>query len=177
MRSFTASDLPARAAPSAAKKEGPRYQEILADSIPTVHDDIGGADIRVIAGEFRGVKGPARTVTPVLLWEINFPAGDNGITLPIPVGYTAMLLVRHRSDFEVNESKAEAGVRAKGVCLVEFSREGDEITLIGGGSALLLAGEPIGEPVVGQGPFVMNTREEIRQAYSQYQSGAMGRLQ
>jgi redox-sensitive bicupin YhaK (pirin superfamily) len=157
--------------PSAAKKERPRYQEILADSIPTVHDDIGGGKIRVIAGEFNGVKGPARTVTPILLWEVQFTDGDNGITLPIPNGYTAMLLVRHESKLEVNESG-----NAKGVSLVAFQRDGDQVKLTGGGSALLIAGEPIGEPVVGQGPFVMNTREEIREAYSEYQSGAMGHL-
>jgi redox-sensitive bicupin YhaK (pirin superfamily) len=157
--------------PAAAKKERPRYQEILADSIPTVHDDMGGADVRVIAGEFRGVKGPARTVTPIFLWEVIFPDFDNGISLPVPSGYTAMLLMRHKSKFQVNGSD-----RAKGVCLVEFERDGDEINLTGGGSALLLAGEPIGEPVVGQGPFVMNTREEIRQAYAEYQSGKMGRI-
>jgi hypothetical protein len=161
--------------PSAAKKEPPRYQEILADSIPTVHDDSGGADIRVIAGEFRGIKGPARTVTPILLWEIVFDV-DNGIVLPIPSGYTAMLLVRRNSGLEINAEDRETGIRAKGVCLVEFERDGDEIFLTGGGSALLLAGQPIGEPVVGNGPFVMNTQEEIRQAYSEYQSGTMGRL-
>jgi redox-sensitive bicupin YhaK (pirin superfamily) len=162
--------------PAAAKKERPRYQEIPADSIPTFREESGGGEFRVISGDLFGRKGPALTVTPILLWDIVFLDGDNGITLPIPSGYTAMLLVRHRSAFEVNGRMEEKGVRAKGVCLVTFEPDGDEITLTGGGRALLLAGQPIGEPVVGQGPFVMNTREEIREAYAEYQRGALGRL-
>jgi redox-sensitive bicupin YhaK (pirin superfamily) len=162
--------------PAAAKKEGPRYQEIRADAIPMVENEHYRSQVRVIAGTFNRATGPARTVTPILLWEIILPDGDNGIAVPIPTGYTAMLLVRRNGDFQVNEGRDEKGVRAKGVCLVEFERDGDEIILTGGGSGLLLAGEPIGEAVVGQGPFVMNTREEIGQAYREYQSGAMGHI-
>ncbi|MEX2317887.1 MAG: pirin family protein [Pirellulales bacterium] len=155
--------------PAAAKKERPRYQELLAKNIPTVNMD--GAAIRVIAGELAGTKGPARTVTPIQLLDIQLEANAN-IELPIPAGYTAMLLVRN-GNVKVNSEK-----QADGVSLLIFDRAGDEISLVTSApaAAVLLAGQPIGEPVVGQGPFVMNTREEIRQAYSEYQSGAMGRL-
>jgi redox-sensitive bicupin YhaK (pirin superfamily) len=156
--------------PAAAKKERPRYQELLADTIPTVTND-GGAQIRVIAGELFGVAGPARTVTPIHLWDVWLDM-DGGVKLPIPDGHTAMLLVR-RGTVTFNDSD-----KAKGVSLAILKREGDRITIGSdrGASVLVLAGQPIGEPVVGQGPFVMNTREEIRQAYSEYQSGAMGKL-
>jgi quercetin 2,3-dioxygenase len=156
--------------PSAAKKTPPRYQELLAKNIPTVQ--MGqGATARMIAGELAGMKGPARTVTPIQLLDIQLVANSK-IELPIPTGHTAMLLVRNGA---VNVNDAQ---QAAGVSLVIFDRAGDGVSLAATApaTALLLAGEPIGEPVVGQGPFVMNTREEIRQAYSEYQSGAMGRL-
>jgi len=157
--------------PSAAKKEPPRYQELLAKNIPTVQ--LGqGATARVIAGELAGTKGPARTVTPIQLLDIQLAANAQ-FELPIPAEHTAMLLVRNGTVSIGNATQAA------GVSLVIFDRAGDGISLSAAtpAAALLLAGEPIGEPVVGQGPFVMNTREEIRQAYSEYQSGAIGRLE
>jgi quercetin 2,3-dioxygenase len=156
--------------PAAAKKEQPRYQELLAKNIPTIKLD-AGATARVIAGELNGTKGPARTVTPIQLVDIQFAANAN-VELPIPAGHTAMLLVRNGSA-SINDA-----TQATSVSLLIFDRAGDKISLstTTPAAALLLTGQPIGEPVVGQGPFVMNTREEIREAYSEYQSGAMGRL-
>jgi redox-sensitive bicupin YhaK (pirin superfamily) len=159
--------------PAAAKKERPRYQELLAANIPTVSLD-SGATARVIAGELAGKKGPARTVTPMNLWDVQIPAGGN-LELKVPNGYTTMLLVR-TGDLTLNSEKWTAGV-----ALVTFDPEGDSVSLSNASTApaaaLLLAGQPIGEPVVGQGPFVMNTREEIKHAYEEYRSGAMGRLE
>jgi quercetin 2,3-dioxygenase len=157
--------------PAEAKKERPRYQELLSANIPS--GQLGpGVTARVIAGELSGTKGPAHTVTPINLWDLRMEAGAN-VELQIPNGYTTMLLVRS-GEVAIN-SKSEA----TGIALVGFDRTGDSIVLstASPAAALLLAGEPIGEPVVGQGPFVMNTREEIRQAYAEYQSGAMGRLE
>jgi redox-sensitive bicupin YhaK (pirin superfamily) len=155
--------------PSAAKKTPPRYQELLAKQIPTVQQD--GAAVRVIAGEFAGTKGPARTVTPIQLLDIELDANAK-VALPIPAGHTAMLLVR-KGTLKVNDA-----TQAAGVSLAIFDRAGDGIALstTAPAAALLLAGQPIGEPVVGQGPFVMNTREETRDAYREYQSGKMGHL-
>jgi redox-sensitive bicupin YhaK (pirin superfamily) len=155
--------------PAAAKKERPRYQELLANQIPTVKLD--GASVRVIAGGLAGKKGPARTVTPIQLWDLRLDANAN-LELPIPAGQTAMLLVRNGT------IKLEDNKVVEGISLVAFDREGEVISAatVSPASVLLLAGQPIGEPVVGQGPFVMNTREEIRQAHAEYQSGAMGRI-
>ena len=155
--------------PAAAKKVPPRYQEILSGQIPTV--DVDGTAVRVIAGELHGTTGPAQTFTPVNLWDIQVAPGKK-LRLPVPAGHTAALLVRNGS---VAFNGAES-VQAVG--FVVFEREGDHIRLICDAPAamLLLAGEPIHEPVVGQGPFVMNTAEEIRRAFTEYQSGAMGHL-
>jgi len=155
--------------PAAAKKVPPRYQEIPSGQIPTV--DVDGTTVRVIAGELQGTTGPAQTFTPVNLWDIQVAPGKE-LRLPVPAGYTTALLVRGGS-IEFNGSE---NVQAVG--LVVFEREGDHILLKCDAPAamLLLAGEPINEPVVGQGPFVMNTAEEIRHAFAEYQSGAMGHL-
>lgn len=158
--------------PAAVKKERPRYQELLREYIPMVEFNGGAsASVRVIAGELAGVKGPARTATPIQLWDVEVNV-DAGVELPVAADWTTMLLVR-RGKIRFNDAD-----KAKSVCVVTLDRDGDRIFFSSkqGASVLLLAGQPIGEPVVGQGPFVMNTPEEIRQAYAEYKSGAMGRL-
>lgn len=155
--------------PAAEKKTPPRYQEITNAQIPTVRAD--GAAVRVIAGEFQGTAGPAQTFTPIHLWDVQLTGGGE-VRLPVPTGFTTALVVRN-GQIKVNDSEM-----VRGVGLVVFDREGDHISLESESSAavILLSGQPIDEPVVGQGPFVMNTPEEIRQAYAEYQSGAMGHL-
>ena len=155
--------------PAAAKKVSPRYQEILSGQIPTVRME--GANVRVIAGEFQGTAGPAQTFTPIHLWDLQFTTAGE-VRLPVPAGYTTALLVRSgRLTVDFSED-------VEGVGLVAFERDGDYIALrcAAPAAAVLLSGEPIGESVVGQGPFVMNTAEEIRQAFAEYQSGAMGHV-
>ncbi len=156
--------------PAAAKKERPRYQELLAKQIPSI-ELAGGATVRVIAGELAGTKGPAHTVTPIELFDIRLNANAK-VELQIPAGHTVLLLVRNGT-VRVDDSKDVAGVS-----LVAFDGAGDGISLstTSAATVLVLAGKPIGEPVVGQGPFVMNTQEEIREAYGEYQSGKMGAI-
>lgn len=157
--------------PAREKLSPPRYQELLATNIPTVALPSGAGSLRVIAGEFAGIRGPARTVTPMSMWDIQLAAGGE-VDLPVTEGHTA-LFVSQSGDVRVNDREP-----ARGVELALFSRKGDSIRLRtkAPSRGLLLAGEPLGEPVVGQGPFVMNTREEIRQAIQDYQSGGLGRL-
>lgn len=155
--------------PAAVKKLSPRYQEIVSTQIPTVQID--GVAVRVIAGDFQGTKGPAQTFTPIHLWDIQLAPGS-AVRFPSPSGFTTALVARS-GNIDVNGSQA-----VQGVGLVVFDRDGDHITLKcqSPAAATLIMGEPIGEPVVGQGPFVMNTIDEIRQAFAEYQRGAMGRL-
>lgn len=157
--------------PAKFKMTPPRYQEILNRDIPNASLVGGAGSVRVIAGEFEGTRGPAKTYTPILLWDLQLAAGHK-TELAVPDGFTTILVVQHGVVKLGNSQPAD------GVALAMFDRTGDRISIecVQDARALLMAGEPIGEAVIGQGPFVMNTREEIRQAAIDYQSGAMGSL-
>ena len=157
--------------PAEQKMSAPRYQELLKQQIPsaTLANDAGM--VRVIAGEFQGKKGPAKTVTPLNVWDVRLHDGRS-TELAIPDGHTTALVVLSGEVVLNGSEKAGAGQ------LALFERAGDGIAMesVGDAKALLLSGEPIHEPIVGRGPFVMNTQEEIRQAMIDYQSGRMGNL-
>ena len=157
--------------PAREKMSPPRYQEIRDADIPRVELPDGAGTARVIAGEFAGTRGPATTVTPIIVCDLQLAAG-RAAELVLPHGYTTMLVVQHGA-VVLNGSET-----VDGVALATFERAGERIGVECTEDArlLLLSGQPIGEPVVGQGPFVMNTREEIRQAMEDYQSGRMGTL-
>jgi redox-sensitive bicupin YhaK (pirin superfamily) len=157
--------------PTAVKMSAPRYQEILAKQIPTVTLNEGAGTVRVIAGEFEGTNGPAMTFTPVSLGDMQLKAGRSA-SINVPEGHMAALVVQ-RGALRLNDQEA-----VKAVDLALFSRTGDQITMRADedSMALLLAGEPIDEPVAAQGPFVMNTPAEIQQAIRDYQSGRFGRF-
>jgi redox-sensitive bicupin YhaK (pirin superfamily) len=156
--------------PAKDKKSPPRYQDIRAGQIPSVDLDGGGA-VRVIAGTFRGAKGPARTFTPVNVWDVRLKAGHRA-EMTIPDGYTTLVLIlKGKAKMNGSELAGEAD-------LAFFDRSGDRITVEAAedASLLVLSGEPIDEPIAGYGPFVMNTQEEIRQAIRDYQTGRMGHM-
>jgi redox-sensitive bicupin YhaK (pirin superfamily) len=157
--------------PARDKKAPPRYQAIVASEIPAVPLADGRGTVRVIAGEFAGAKGPAQTFTPIQAWDLRLTS-DQPTNLTLPDGHTTALVVL-RGALRVNGAEA---INAAEVGL--FDRAGERICIDDAkdATALLLAGEPIDEPIVGQGPFVMNRPEEIRQAIVDYQSGRMGRL-
>jgi redox-sensitive bicupin YhaK (pirin superfamily) len=156
--------------PAKDKLSPPRYQGLLASDIPqvTLPDQAGTAC--VIAGELLGVAGAAKTFTPINVWDLQL--NESATTqLQLPENQTAMIVVQS-GKVQINETPATA------VELVLFDRAGTQVRFRAEAPArlLVLTGQPIGEPVVGQGPFVMNTREEIRQAIQDFQSGKMGRL-
>lgn len=156
--------------PKKDKMSAPRYQEILSAKIPTVNLN-GAGTLRVIAGEFQGAKGAARTFTPLSLWDVRLNAGKR-VEFKIPNGHTALALVLHGSaTFNDSQSAAATDVAV-------FERSGDQITVEANedSTILVLSGEPINEPVASYGPFVMNTESEIRQAIVDYQAGRMGHL-
>jgi quercetin 2,3-dioxygenase len=157
--------------PAKLKMSPPRYQEIRSGQIPTVTLDGGAGSVRVIAGEFRGITGPAQTFTPVYLWDMRLAAGHM-TDLEVPEGYMAAIVVQ-RGALQLNGQES-----AKTVDLALFSRPGDLISVMAqeDSNGLFLAGKPIDEPVVAQGPFVMNTQAEIQQAIRDYQSGRLGRI-
>ena len=148
-----------------------RYQTLLKAQIPTVELPQAAGSVRLIAGQFNGQNGAAKTFTPINLWDVHLRAGQSA-GLPLPDGHTTTFLVLS-GDVEVNgEQTAHEGD------LVIFARSGDGISVRAKTEAkfLVMDGEPIAEPVVGQGPFVMNSRAEIQQAFEDYQLGRMGEL-
>ncbi len=127
--------------------------------------------LRVIAGEHAGKRGPAKTFTPIDVWDVRLNR-DGATSLALPEGHTAAVVVL-KGTIQVNGDAI-----AREAQLVLLDREGGEITLEANGDAslLILSGEPIDEPVVAHGPFVMNTADEIRQAMADFQSGRFGKI-
>jgi quercetin 2,3-dioxygenase len=146
------------------------YQTLLKARIPNVELPQNAGTVRVVAGEFGGRKGAAKTFTPINVWDVNLHAGKS-VELPLPDGHTTLFLMLS-GEVEVDGKKAGEGD------LVIFARDGDSITVnaITETNLLVMDGEPIDEPVVGQGPFVMNSRAEIQQAFEDYQLGHMGEI-
>ena len=146
------------------------YQTLLKAQIPNVSLPRDAGTLRVIAGDYGGQKGSAKTFTPINLWDVNLRAGKSA-ELPLPDGHTTTFLVLS-GDVEVDGQKASEGD------LAIFARSGDSISVKAKKDAKLLVmdGEPIAEPVVGHGPFVMNSRAEIQQAFEDYQLGKLGEL-
>lgn len=147
------------------KSAKPNHQTLLKAQIPNVPLPQDSGTVRVIAGEYGGKQGPAKTFTPINLWDVTLKAGKSA-DLPLPNGHTRTFLVLN------GEREATVGD------LVIFERAGDGITVKAGTDAklLVMVGEPFAEPVVGHGPFVMNSRAEIQQAFEDYQMGRMGEL-
>ena len=157
--------------PAKDKWAAPGYQGILSSQIPVVSLPDGQGSVRVIAGEFAGARGPARTFTPIHVWDMRLD-GDQRTDLAVPDGWTTALVVL-KGTARVNASEP---VGAAEVGLFDCAGKSISIDSAKGVTALLLSGEPIDERIVGSGPFVMNTPLEIRQAIEDYQSGKMGHL-
>jgi redox-sensitive bicupin YhaK (pirin superfamily) len=157
--------------PRASKMSAPGYQTILNADIPTIDLEGGTGRLRVIAGSFQGHKGPARTFTPVELYDVRLKAGDR-TSFAFPEGYNA-------SVFILNGRASANGSQAAGEAeLIVCTRNGSQVTVDAQEDSrlLVMAGEPIEEPIVRYGPFVMNTRAELMQAAQDYQAGKMGHL-
>ena len=157
--------------PAAHKLAAPRYQAILDADIPVVTLPERAGTVRVIAGALAGARGPARTFTPIDVWDLRL-AGGGTTVLPVPDGQTTALVVL-RGRLRVNGSEA---LEPAEVGLFDRAGKSVRVECLEEASGLLLCGEPIDEPIVGQGPFVMNTHQEIRQAMMDYAGGRMGHL-
>jgi redox-sensitive bicupin YhaK (pirin superfamily) len=159
--------------PKAHKMDPPGYQAITADRIGVATLPGGAGTVRVIAGEYLGVRGPAKTFTPVTMLDIRLAKGGRA-DFEVPMRHNAALLV-------MSGSIAVNGENASENEFVVFANAGERIAVEAKSEdeahLLLLAGEPIDEPVVSYGPFVMNTEGEIRQAMLDFQSGKFGELE
>jgi redox-sensitive bicupin YhaK (pirin superfamily) len=156
--------------PARDKMSVPGYQTLLDADIPSVDLSGDAGRVRVIAGEFDGQRGPARTFSPINVWDLRLDGGRE-VVLDLPEGHTAALVVVGGAvtvdGYEIGEAR---------MALLE--REGREVAVEAGEDAtiLVLTGEPIDEPIVGHGPFVMNSETEIRQAVDDFNSGRFGQI-
>jgi redox-sensitive bicupin YhaK (pirin superfamily) len=157
--------------PGREKMIAPRYQDTAAEAIPVVLNDDGTVSVKVIAGESLGQASVIQTRTPILYLHVKMDA-DSTFEQPIPHTFNAFAYVI--------EGLLTSGAESSGPDqLMLFGRDGDLVKFATGNQAaefLLLAGEPLNEPVARWGPFVMNTDREILQAIEDFNSGRFGRI-
>ena len=156
--------------PANLKMTKPAYQAILDQQIPAIELKHGVGVARIIAGDFDGHKGPAHTFSPMNVIDLKLRKGK--ATIATPEGWNTSLVVLKGA------VEAGDGVVAKDAQMLMFSSQGQDIQLnaLEDSIALLLSGEPIDEPIVGYGPFVMNTKVEIAQAMQDFNSGSFGKI-
>jgi redox-sensitive bicupin YhaK (pirin superfamily) len=154
--------------PAKDKMADPNYQGIVSADIPSVAID-GGGSVRVIAGEFGGTRGPAKTFTPITMLDVRLPKGAR-LPVELPASYNAVTVVAE------GRVTAGASTTASAGDLVVFANDGArlEVTAEEETHLILLAGEPLDEPIVQYGPFVMNTVQEIQQAIVDINRGEFG---
>jgi redox-sensitive bicupin YhaK (pirin superfamily) len=158
--------------PARDKMTAPRYQTLLRQDIPVVELPGGAGSLRVIAGKYGDSAGPAHTFSPMDVWDLHLQRSSS-TTLVFKAGRTAALVIL-RGTVRVNGSDIAREDR-----LVLLDRDAGDVLLEADNEAtlLVLSGEPLNEPIVGHGPFVMNTRREIDQALADFKSGKFGRIQ
>lgn len=155
--------------PKAHKMVEPKYQDIKFDSIPVITEIKKDVIFRVVAGNFKGKTGPATTHTPILAVNAELKA-DATTFVPIPEGFNAMIYIISGS------ITLSSGFAYRKETLLHFNREGEGIQVEAKADTrlLILAGEPIDEPVAQWGPYVMNSQTEVLEAMRDYQMGKMG---
>lgn len=157
--------------PAKDKMAAPGYQGITQAQIPHLDLPNGAGAIRVIAGAYDGVNGPARTFTRMNIWDVRLNAGHRAEFKVVDGDTTALFVLKGRIRLAEGKEAGEAD-------LAVLERDGEHLAVeaVEDTTLLFLNGQPLNEPVVGYGPFVMNTQAEIRQAITDYQSGRMGHI-
>ena len=156
--------------PAKDKMTEPKYQAITNAEMGRFELPDGGS-VEVIAGEYNGVKGPATTFSPVHLYNLKPKAGTS-LSLSFPASYTTAILAIEGSATLNGEKKLPTNN------LAVFENDGEDFTVKADEDSvlLLMAGEPLNEPIAQYGPFLMNTNAEIAQAIDDYQQGKFGYL-
>lgn len=154
--------------PAQDKMTAPGYQALSSAQIPTLDLPGDAGRARIIAGHYGDTPGAARTFTPMNVWDLHLKAGRS-LRLDLPDGHTTALFVL-RGSIRMGEDRVQAAE------LAVMEREGTQLAfeIIEDAILLLLNGQPLNEPVVGHGPFVMNTQQEISQAIHDFNSGRFG---
>ncbi|MGE5989038.1 pirin family protein [Klebsiella michiganensis] len=157
--------------PAKDKMTQPGYQSITADVIPDVELPNNAGHMRVIAERYEDIVGPAHTFSPLNVWDLQLNQSQE-ITLRQPAGWSTALVVLEGEVVVNGEGSAREGQ------LVVLSQKGEALHLSASSNAkvLLMAGEPLQEPIVGYGPFVMNTKAQIAEAVRDFNSGRFGQI-
>jgi redox-sensitive bicupin YhaK (pirin superfamily) len=159
--------------PSRDKMAPPRYQSLEGEQVTLLSSPDGGALVRLIAGEIAGHRGPGSTHTPIVVAHVTLAPGAQ-VTVPWRPDFNALAYVLSGS--------GSVGAERDPVALGQLAvfGDGDSVTVTAGAGeafdVLLLGGQPLGEPVAAYGPFVMNTRAELAQAFDDFQSGRLGTI-
>lgn len=158
--------------PAKDKMSEPKYQAITNDQIPKYLLSEDSGCVEVIAGQFKGVKGVAQTFTPIEMYNVRLKQGST-LAFDLPARYNTGILVIEGS------AKVNGREVVQTDHFVLFGNKGEEITLSASEDCILLvlSGEPIREPIMAYGPFLMNTKTEILQAYSDLSAGKFGELE
>ena len=158
----------------------PRYQPILKDQIPSIDLPVGSdtplANARIIAGQLDEIKGAAKTFSPVQMWDVTLPHVGAEIDIPFPADHNCIVFVRRGSVQLLSGEEGDGKNSQLGPQDVAIMRnDGSSFLRLRvkepDSSVLIMGGEPLNEPIAAQGPFVMNTHDEIRQAMTDYRSG------
>ena len=157
--------------PAKDKMAAPGYQAITDATIPQVSLPDNAGTVRIIAGNYEGNAGPASTFSPMNVWDLRLKAGKN-VNLPQVEGWTTLLVVLEGT-VQINGDTVLRQAQ-----MATLSAEGSDVRIEANSDAkvLLLAGEPIDEPVIGYGPFVMNTQAEIAEAIRDFNAGKFGQM-
>jgi redox-sensitive bicupin YhaK (pirin superfamily) len=153
--------------PARDKAARPAYQPITAAQIPTVALERGG-EVRVIAGSYQAAAGPAHTFTPITMLDAKLPAGGQ-LPMSLPATHNVLAVVA--------QGRVRAGdISARTGELILFANDGDRLEVVADepSHVIVLSGQPLDEPIVQYGPFVMNTIDEIRQAIRDIERGGFG---
>jgi quercetin 2,3-dioxygenase len=152
--------------PATLKLTPPRYQAIEAERMPIIELADNAGRVRVIAGSFAGRSGPAKTLTPLNVWDVVLAGGSQAV-VEAPEGHTTIVVVLS------GRLVFEGGADLRDAQAALLSRAGQGTKLVGADStrALILTGAPLEEPIVGRGSFVMNTEAQLRQAFLDFGRG------
>ena len=155
--------------PALHKMDRPSYHPLTPDATPASLSPDRLVTLHVIAGELGGVKGPIRTLSPVNAATVDARQGG-AIEIVLPTAHNAFIYLLDGA------LRFPDGTTASGLHQVVFAADGEAVRFeaLENTRALLMSGEPIGEPIVSYGPFVMNTEAEIRAAFRDYRNGEMG---
>ena len=155
--------------PKKDKLTNPKYQELKRENMGKLKLENDNGDVSVVAGEFQGVKGPALTFSPMNIYIVNLKTSGS-ITLNEPGSYNTGILMLS-GDLNINNTPC-----TENDFILFENKEGiikiDNIS--SDSKMIILSGEPLNEPVVAGGPFIMNTKEELRQAMDDYREGKFG---